>query len=277
MTWFHRSVCVAVFAALLFPSYDSAQTPATSPFAFELAAIRPSRPANPNSNFNLNGGRVSTENIPLLYLLKLAFGLNIGSDDQVVGAPAWVRTTGFDITTKIDDATAKTLQAMSPEEQEGAIDAMVRKLLEDRFHLKAHTELQPRTVDALVLAKGGSRLQLSIVCDAASADHPCPPPDGPSLHNDGHGHVEGKGATTAMLANILATQPDIGGRMVVDNTGLAGKYNFDLHYTPDSAAGENSGPSLFSALGEQLGLKLETKRLPIKVLIIDQVNQPTPN
>lgn len=80
----------------------------------------------------------------------------------------------------------------------------------------------------------------------------------------------------ANLANVLSMQPDVGGRLVVDATDLRGKFNFDLRYTPDGNQAE-PGPSLFAALQEQLGLKLETQKLTIKVLVIDGVSTPSPN
>ncbi len=187
-----------------------------------------------------------------------------------------MRTARFDIDTREDDATAKTIAQMPADLQEQAIHGMVRNLLEDRFHLKSHIESQTRTVAALVVAKGGSRLKPFPDCDRTPTEAACQPSEWRGLHN-GDGDIKGRGATTAMLANVLATHSDIGGRLVIDDTGLTGKYSFDLRYTPESVAGQTSGPSLFSALQEQLGLKLETRKLPVNVLVIDEIDHPSPN
>ena len=245
------------------------------PLRFELATIRPARPDDRNSNLNFNQGHVTVENITLFSLLKNAYGLNTGSDDQIVGAPGWVKTTAYDIRTTEDEATAKRIASMTPDDQERAIDGMLRNLIEERFDLKAHLEDQPRSVAALVQTKSGSKLTLFHDCSVPSGAS-CQPSDWQGLHNS-NGHIEGKGATTTMLANVLAMQPDVGGRMVVDSTDLRGKFNFDLRYTPDGVQADNRGPSLFSALQEQLGLKLVSKRLPVKILVIEQVSPPSPN
>lgn len=243
---------------------------------FELATVKPSRPDDSNSNFNSNPGRINAKNIPLLFLLKLAFNLSTGSDDQIVGVPVWVRTARFDIDTREDDATAKTIAQMPPDLQEQAIHGMVRNLLEDRFHLKSHMEIQVRTVAVLVAAKGGSKLKPFPDCDRAPTEPACQPSEWRGLHN-GNGDIEGRGASTTMLANVLATHSDIGGRLVIDDTGLTGRYSFSLHYTPDDAVGQTSGSSLFAALQEQLGLKLETRKIPVNVLVIDGIDHPSPN
>lgn len=267
------AICLTVFS----PRHLSSQVPAAPILRFEVATIKPSRSDNTNSNLNFRRDGITTDNISLLFLLKRAYGLNAGSDDQIVGAPAWIRDTAFDINAKEDDATIAALQKMSNDERESAMDSMLRTLLEERFKLKVHTDYQPRTVAALVLAKGGSKLIPSTTCDSPGSSQPCQTSDWQGLHNDGHGHIEGKDTTIATLADVLARQPDIGGRMVVDKTGLADKYSFDLHYVPGNTPAEDTGPSLFSALQEQLGLKLQAEKLPIKVLVIDQVEHPSPN
>lgn len=262
---------------LLSPERVFAQAPAAAVLSFEVATIKPGRTDDANSNVNFGTDRVTTQNVRLIFLLKEAYGLNKGSDDQIVGAPEWVREMPFDINAKMDGPTAASLDKMSGEERERAIDAMLRALLQERFQLKIHTEDQPRSVLALVPVKGGLKLIPFPSCPDQAADHPCEPTGWQGLHNDGQGHVEGRGATAAMLTSALSTQRDIGGRMVIDGTGVTGKFSFDLHYTPDGSAAENAGPSLFSALQEQLGLKLETKKVPVKVLVIDQVEHPSAN
>ena len=104
----------------------------------------------------------------------------------------------------------------------------------------------------------------------------------------GRGEIDGMGATAAMFSNVIGRQPEIGGRMVVDNTGLTGNYNFTLKWTPDlgggasgpdggGAAPDPTGPSLFTAIQEQLGLKLDATKAPVDTLVIDSVEMPSGN
>lgn len=266
------AVCLGMFGL-----YVYAQTAPTASARFESASIRPSRPDAQNSELNFQPGRITTENMSLVFLIKVAYGLNKASDDQLAGLPVWARDAKFDVHGKEDEATAKAMSGAPFEEEERIVGGLLRNLLEDRFGLKVHTEEQTRTVDALVLTKSGSKLEAYVACTPSVAGEDCEH-GFLGLHQDGHGHIQGRDARIAMLADWLPSQPDIGGRIVVDKTGLEGNYTFDLHYTPqDAAAGENTGPSLFSALQEQLGLKLETRKLPIKVLVIDHIEPPSPN
>jgi uncharacterized protein (TIGR03435 family) len=254
-----------------------AQVAATPPYHFEAATVKLAPPATTNSNFNFDKGRLTIKNATLLAILKEAYELNRGSDDQIVGASAWTRETTFDIEAKEDDATADALNATPFDIQRKAVDEMLRELVEERFGLKAHFEQQPRTVAALAVSKGGSKLTPFTGCDPFTKGDSCPPTEWLGLRNDGHGHVQGKDASMDALTNMLARLPDIGGRMVVDTTGLKGRFNFDLHFAPDGMTSQNGDPSLFTALQEQLGLKLDTKKMPIPVLVIDSVDRPSPN
>ena len=152
MTWFARllftSLCFAVFSS---PSVR-AQAVETAPLHFEVATIRPARPDDRNSNLSINQGHMTVENLALLAFLKEAYGLNLGSDDQIVGAPGWVRTTAYDIKATEDDATAKRLASISPENQRRAVDGILRDRIQERL------EDRTRTVALFVQAKSGSKL-----------------------------------------------------------------------------------------------------------------------
>jgi len=265
-----------VAAGTCLPSFG--QSVANPPLTFEVATIRPSPPDATDSNVNLGAGRFTTTNVPLEMLLKQAYGLNGGSSDQIAGIPGWVRTSRWDIDAREDAATADALEAMPFDKRMESFQPMLVALLVDRFKLRAHVEMQSRPVTALVIAKTGSRLLTSSGCSGARSDTPCRPDEWQGLHGNGHGHIEGRGTSLALLVNVLAMQPEIGGRTVVDATGLSGKFNFDLHWTPYGAAtSDDTGPSLFAALQEQLGLKLVARKLRIKVLVVDHVEQPTAN
>jgi uncharacterized protein (TIGR03435 family) len=274
MFWKHKSLCVCVVgcALLATPSHLTAQAPAATP-TFEVATIKPSSPDARNSNLGMREDRVVSENQSLDFLIQFAYNLSTGSYDQIIGGPNWLRSSRFDIDAKEDEATAAAISKMSQDDRTETLRRMVQALLVDRFHLKIHHETRSIPVLPLTVAKSGSKL--SKPADTIRD----------FLNNDGQGHIEGRNVPVAMLTNILGGEPEVGGRLVIDQTGLTGKYDFKLNWTPQQLA-ENpasddspntSGPSLFAALTEQLGLKLKSTKAPIDVVVIDHVDLPTPN
>jgi uncharacterized protein (TIGR03435 family) len=152
---------------------------------------------------------------------------------------------------------------------------MVQQLLAERFKLAVHWETKELPVYALVIAKGGAKLAASTVKD-----------DGTNI-SSGNGRMTAKGVTmeklTQSLTQILSTEL---GRVVIDKTGIEGKYDLALTWSPEknsaamaNASNEGSprGPSIFTALQEQLGLKLESKKGPLEALVIDHIEQPSEN
>ena len=138
---------------------------------------------------------------------------------------------------------------------------MVPALLADRFHLALHQETRTLPAYDLVVGKGGAKLQLS-------------KSDGRSI-GTGRTHFKGEGLSMTLIAEELSK---ISGRVVVDKTNLSGRYDLKLEWSSDdAAAGDNSAPSLFTAIQEQLGLKLESAKEPVPVLVIDHVELPGPN
>mgnify|MGYP001546277327 CR=1 FL=1 len=140
---------------------------------------------------------------------------------------------------------------------------MIQALLADRFGLRVHWEPKERSVYALSIAKGGLRLK-----PAADPKH--------GEMSFSKGHLAGKGVPVSFIATLLAVPID---RTVVDRTGLNGVYDFDLHFEPrDSATGtESNYPDFFTAVQEQLGLKLQSTRASVPVLVVDHIDPPTPN
>lgn len=268
------------FATIVDASRLPAQRQTASGPGFEVATVKPSPNDANGSNFNFSQGRFSTQNVTLLQTMKLAYDLNMGTDEQIEGGPSWVRTVPFDINAKEDNEVAKRLDATAPDQRMVKLRGMLQRLLVERFALKTHTESRERTVDALVQGKGGSKLKRTAELGNGAKTDGDSPPRWSGLHNDGRGHIEGRGATMEMLANVLGTQSDIGGRMVADATGMGGDYDFDLRFTPEQAGAHtdgSAGASLFAALQEQLGLRLESRKVPVKVLVIDSVEKPSVN
>jgi uncharacterized protein (TIGR03435 family) len=233
-----------------------------------------------NSNLSLGEDGVRAENLPLIVLLQFAYNLNGGSKDQLVGAPSWVLSVPFDINAKEDEETATRIRRLSSGERDAALRQMLQALLAARFQLKVHHETRELPVLALTVAKGGSKLVPAAQPPGSSAPRG---PDGwTGLHNPSRGRTIGHSATMKMLVDALSTKPEIGGRLVLDDTGLKDEYNFDLKWTPGngSARAEEAdagGPSLFAALQEQLGLRLESTRAHVDCIVIDHVEQPSPN
>ncbi len=278
---FLTASCMAVFALAAM----RAQTPPAAGPTFEVATVKPGAPDSNDSNVGFNVGRFTTKNATLKFIIQIAYNLNSGSEEQIVGGPSWVRSAPFDIYAKEDDALAAKIEKMPAEEHAETLRVMIQRLLADRFGLTVHFETRELPVNALVVAKGGSKLKPSVAAATSEGSGSGSAPRWGGLHNDGHGEVEGRSATLDMLANVLAAQPELGGRTVVNKTGMSGSYDFTLRWTPDIGTGAPSGkegadaagPSLFTALQEQLGLKIESRKEPLQVLVIDHVGKPSEN
>jgi len=215
---------------------------------FEVASIKRSDPDHVGvQTFFSPGGRFSALTAPLKSLVCFAYQLR---DHQVAGGAGWVETEPFDITAKAEG-----------EASYDQLRLMVQALLADRFQLKFHRETREQPVYSLVVAKGGPKVQ-----EAKSA--------GRGVGIGARGRLNGNGADMATFASALAGKL---GRSVVDRTGLKGVYDFVVTWTPDEEQVNAPGPSLFTAMQEQLGLKLESTKGPVEVLVIDHAARPSEN
>jgi uncharacterized protein (TIGR03435 family) len=240
------------------------QQQATKPFAYEVVSIKPS---NPNSNGNgmrTTPGSFAWTNTPLDSLIKDAYGLII--DSQLVGLPNWAKEDGYDIAAKADQDTAERLNSLQRKERWKKEQLMQQSILADRCLFKAHEETKELPVYELVIAKGGLKMK-----DA--------PPDEPSSETMRSGQM----TVHAMSIDvILVGFAGTDGRLIVDKTGLEDrKFDFELKWTPEeqraTAPADDAPPSIFTALEEQLGLKLVPAKDPVKVLIVDHIERPSPN
>ena len=226
--------------------------------AFEVATIKPSAP-NFDGHVHINyppGDRFSATNITLRALMQWAYAM---PETQILGGPSWLSSTRFDIQAKADNG--EQMKGLSSEEANELKRRMVQALFADRFQLKVHEETRALPAYDLVLAKGGSKLQPS-------------QSNGKSI-GVGHNNFHGAGLTTTLVAQELSK---IAGRVVVDKTGLDGRYDLKLEWTPDDVVpSDTDPPTLFTAIQEQLGLKLEPAKEPVPVLIIDHIEPPSPN
>ena len=211
--------------------------------------------------------------MPLRVYIQGAFGIPPNIIGRVIG-PDWINNTRYAIQAKPPDSIRDAMQTMTIAERMKEIDEMQQSLLADRFQLKAHFETREMPVYQLVLAKGGSKLKEE--------------PD-PTKHQFGVNSNGLRGSATIHdLIDILECSADIGGREVIDQTGLTGVYDFSLKWTPlqtAAAPGGGSGTapspdvegaSLFTAL-EELGLKLVPSKEPGQVLVIDHIERPSEN
>lgn len=272
-------------AVVLLSSLADAQSP-----AFEVASIRPN-----NSGTFIRaigpapGGRFEVLNNTLRSLVAYAFGVDMTRQRlQIVGGPPWLDRDAFDI-----DAIAPG-GAITPAQARD----MLRALLEDRFKLKAHRETREVAAYDLVLDRDdrrlGPRLRASTIdCAARFAARrggpPPPPPAGPTQRPEcGLRQTAARFGGDAVSMNQLASALAVpAGRIVLDRTGLTGYYDADLDWSPGQEqilqpgapppTVDPSAPPVFTAIREQLGLRLEGSRAPIEVVVIDSAEPPTRN
>lgn len=240
-------------------------TPEPKLRAFEVAAIKLSKPDDPHHGWHGTNDRIFIENYSLRRLIRSAYGLK--SDLQVIGGPDWSGKQAFDIEAKIDEADVDKMHNMSPEERQKARNEMLQSLLAERFQLKARVDQRVMLVYALVVAKSGPKLA----------------PAAPSAPGKGHGisvdngHMVATDISMSSLADDLAYAPETGDRVVLNHTGLTGEYDFKLNWTEDPGTGvppDSEFPGLFTALEEQLGLKLESQKGSVPVVIVESAAKP---
>jgi len=238
---------------------SNSPTPRSASPAYDVISIRPSRAAGYTAWRPRPDGVLIT-NIELWQLVYGAFDVRL--DDQVKGLPGWAHSDQFDIQAKMGEEAFAALQKLPPKDQAQERQELMRALLSDRFKLRLHHETKERPIYELVKAQGGCKLKES-------------PPGEPQRMMAGRGRVI---THATPLISLVANLPDATGRLVVDETGLTGNYDITLKWTPDDQRGaDDAGPSIFTALEEQLGLKLVPARGPVNTLVIDHVERPSPN
>jgi uncharacterized protein (TIGR03435 family) len=238
---------------------------ANASLAFEVATIKPTKPGTPGKAITMRGpGQFATINTSLADLITFAYGVQIR---QVTGGPSWLESDFYDI-------TAKPEAEGTPSRKQ--LEGMLQKLLADRFKLAFHRDKKELPVYVIVVGKNGPKLTKS------AGD-----PNGlPGLFFRGLGSLPARNANMADLAGVL--QSVVLERPVVDQTGLLGRFDFELKWTPDENQFGGQGarakrddpdapPDLFTAMQEQLGLQLKSAKAPVDVLVIDRVEKPSEN
>jgi bla regulator protein BlaR1 len=297
-----RSLMAVVVIALLNAPQLRAQSrsaDASSP-AFEVASVKPNKSGDGRILLGMQpGGRFTATNVPLRELIRMACGIQ---SFQIVGGPDWIGSERFDVLAKAEgDPPPPSVPGGPP----GPMLMMLRSLLAERFKLAAHNETRELPIYSMVMARPDRRLgprlsvaQADCAAIAAAARRGGPPPTPPPGERPrcgmmiGPGNISAGGVPIAQLATMLSMRVS---RVVLDRTELTGNFDFTLDFTPEQlpkrAPGtpadqpirmngvdiDPDGASIFTALQEQLGLKLESTRGPVEVLVIDRVEQPTPD
>lgn len=235
---------------------------ATKALAFDVVSIRPSARTDGAYGFPSPPDGYSAMSVPLRKIIESAYSKF--DDNLVVGGPSWVDSANFDVEAKFAPADVGAAQKLSPEQR----SALLQPVLIDRFHLVVHHETRQIPVFFLTVSKQGAHLE---------AQTPAAKSSGCRFHMP---NVHTLSADNCRVGNLVDVLRNAAGRIMLDHTGLTGVYEFSLHWTPDNTPVDSpaaGGPSIFTAVQEQLGLKLESGTAPLDVLVIDSAQRPSPN
>jgi uncharacterized protein (TIGR03435 family) len=273
---------VALIFGLLYATQSQAQTPAEDAAAklppFEVASIKPDKSGTPMIMFRLTPDGLNVANAPLKMLLQQAYGVE---ENQVIGLPNGLSSERYDIEAKVDGADVAKLHDLDPHQRM----RMLQPVLAERFQLRVHRETRDLPVYELLIAKGGPKFHEAKPGD--TYPNGIKGPDGhsgPGLVWIQDGQLTCQAVGMIELTRILSQRL---GHNVLDKTGLTGKYDLAMQWPPEDRTGpmldggenpaESSGPSIFTVIQEQLGLKLESHKAPVEVLVIDHVEAPSAN
>lgn len=262
---------------------QSASPIANSGLAFDVASVKPANPESRGVSIQITpGGGLNISNAPLREIIALAYDVR---NFQISGGPSWIGSERFSINAKMEGAEPPPDFRRMPDGQRVQMEEQMRQrlrsLLAERFQLAVRQETKEMAAYALTVAKGGPKLKT-----AEGAE------DGPRGMRMQRGQLSAQSAAVEMLARVLSNELR---RPVVDQTELKGNYDFELKWVPEMGAGggpfgdpvgppepppaaaDTSGPSIFTAVQEQLGLKLESRKVPVVTIVIDRVEKPSAN
>jgi len=261
--------------------------PATAPLTFEVASIKPTAETGFQIAIQmLPGGGLRVRGATLKMLLTTAYDIR---EFQIVSGPGWINSDRYDIMAKPassgSDAQTSDLGQMTDAQMKTAGEQMrqrLQALLAERCQLVIHRETKEQSVYALLVGRNGPKIQPVQTKSVG----------GPPRMMMGRGMVNGQGVELQMLATVLSNQL---GRPVLDRTGLTGHFDIKLQWTPDPGQSatplggapppgvqappppDPNGPSIFAAIQEQLGLRLESQKGPVEMIVIDRVEKPSEN
>ncbi len=242
---------------------------------YDVASIKENKSGTNRMEWRSTDDGFSATNLHMKSLIASAYGVN---EELVSGGPGWLNSSGFDINAKVAGEDMAALKKLSGKQR----DAMLQPLLQDRCKLKAHTETRMLPIFNLEVSRAGTKLKQSNApkFDKAEArDHPDIKYSGTTM--SGPGYFTAYGISMSQLADNLTYVVD---HTVVDKTGLSGTYDIQLKFArgEDTASskpdnGADPAPSIFTALEEQLGLKLQSTKGPVDTLVIDSIEKPSEN
>ena len=257
-----------------------------SDFKFDVVSIKPNKSGTEAFGFSDVPDAYGGKNISLEMIIRDAFG--IYEEYRYSGAPGWISSDRYDVEAKLDSATFDQLQKLNRNDRKLATQHMLQSLLAERFNLTVQRETKESPIYFLVIAKNGPKLQESK-----------PNPDDPNAPKNAVWGGSTKSGMIILPANLMPIEQlasrlsSIVGRMVLDKTGLTGKYDFTLQYAPDqsavppslsasegqpaASASDPNSVSIFTALQDQLGLKLESGKGPIEIIVIDHIERASGN
>ncbi len=267
--WLVAAVALGVMGTPLL-----AQNVARNRPSFAVASIKPDK-ANSPVEGGFGNGQGRGRNVTTKYLIALAYRIQ---EFQILGGPGWIGSDRFDVEGKAEDPAADPDQ----------LRLMMQSLLEDRFQLKLHSETKEASVYALVVGKDGPKIKLSADQISPTVNGPAPSGAGPNhgAMRLGRGSLTGNAVALSLFIRLLSQQLN---RTVIDKTNLTGRFDIQMQWTPDvgeESLGpggttlpppETSGPSIFTAIQEQLGLKLVSTKGRVESLVIDRVQMPSAN
>jgi uncharacterized protein (TIGR03435 family) len=241
--------------------------------AFDVITVKPNK-SGERSSIDFDGGSFSATNFSVKMLALFAYDLK---DDQLFGVPKWADEMHFDMRAKVLDADPAVLQALTNDQKR----VIEQTILTERFGLTFHRETKVLPGYELVVDKGGPRFQASKIEVGQKGANGL---GAGSLHTNNHGGNADMTATAvaiSSLVTVLARQLE---RIVVDKTGLTGRYDLNLTWSRDdggtgagAGAGDQAGPSILTAVQEQLGLRLRPAKLPVETFVVDRVALPSGN
>jgi len=284
-------VRVGFMSLVICAAHAAAQKPAPT---FDVASVKPNKSGVMGTRIMFQpGGRFTADNITLKMLIRLAYDVQ---DFQISGGPAWITSDKYDLEARAEEGPQGDMRSMTEEQRKAEMDRrrqMIQALLADRFKLTLHKESKEAPIYALVVAKNGIKIK-ELPPEEQKPSDPKDTPDKPDPKHPGRGgmrmgrgELTGQGIKLSFLAEALSNQV---GRTVIDKTGLKGDYSFELKWTPDEShdlgfkspgdappPSDANGPSVFTALQEQLGLKLESEKGPVDLLVIDHAEKASEN
>lgn len=271
---------MAMQAQTLASATSNASSPATTTGThvnipeFDTVSIRPHKGDDRMRGSMMKADGYSGTNVSLTMLLSSAYHTR---PYLISGLPAWADNTGFDIEAKVAGQDVEALKQLKPEDRMG----MLQSVLAERFHVAVHTETKTMPIYDMVVANGGVKMTASPEPPAAPDAKPGDPPKNRTRLMMRPGQMDGTDMPTTFIANQVA---NVLQKNVVDKTGLTGKYNFTLKYQDENPGGPvphtadaESEPSIFTALQEQLGLRLVSAKGPVETLVVDKAEKPSEN